>query len=121
MVYCQKCGTEVSEEMAFCPKCGAPLKAPVTQTGWRGREEKAEKNEKNEKNEKGEKNEKRERPFLGPLIGGVVLLFLGLISLLSSLGYRVSESAGAFLLIILGLVIVFVALVRMARRRNPSP
>ncbi len=33
VVYCQKCGTENTEEADFCKKCGAPL-APVKRT-WR--------------------------------------------------------------------------------------
>ena len=46
---CSKCGAKVTEEMAFCPKCGAPLKterppekpaAAPTPTVYRG--EKAE-------------------------------------------------------------------------------
>ena len=63
-----------------CPKCGAALKAgkpeAKTPTDWRRerwerrRDEKAEKNE---KAEKGEKHEKREYPFIGPLIGGLIL------------------------------------------------
>lgn len=33
MVYCQKCGTENTDEADFCKKCGAPL-APVRRP-WR--------------------------------------------------------------------------------------
>ena len=29
MAICKKCGAELSEEDKFCPKCGAPVDAPV--------------------------------------------------------------------------------------------
>ena len=53
MVYCQKCGNEVDEAMAFCPRCGAPLKAagPVQAGAAPQRSQKAEKAEKQEKQE----------------------------------------------------------------------
>lgn len=81
--------------MAFCPRCGAPLKAtaatapsaPAPQ-----RAEKAEKQEKSEKQEKqepekSEKHEKGEYGFVGWLIGGVVLILLGFFALLQVAGY----------------------------------
>lgn len=30
-MYCQKCGTQNSEDASFCSSCGAPLAAPVSQ------------------------------------------------------------------------------------------
>ena len=58
MPYCQRCGTNVREEMAFCPKCGASLKVEKPPAPAVRRDEKAEKREKREKEEKGEKEEK---------------------------------------------------------------
>lgn len=125
MVYCSKCGAQVEENMTFCPKCGAPLK-PVSYVDqrrerWeRRRDEKAEKQEKQEKQEKSEKYEKREYGFLGSLIGGSILIFIGLMSYLQIMGYRVWQYTGAVFTIIIGLVIIIGVITRMVRKRNPS-
>jgi len=115
MPYCPKCGTEVREEMAFCPKCGAPLKGPPA--GYRP--EKAEKSEKEEKREKTEKYEKREFGVIGPLIGGLILIFLGLMFYLQLIGYRVWEIAWALFLVIIGIIIIIGAI--YAARSHPKP
>ena len=124
MTYCPKCGTKVSEEMAFCPKCGAPLKAekPPTEAvppaGYRPEKaEKAEKHEKGEKREKTEKYEKRELGFIGPLIGGLILIFLGLMSYLQVTGFLGREAVGAFFLILIGIIIIIGVI--YAARRHP--
>lgn len=124
MPYCPKCGSEINEDMTFCPKCGAPLRAAPsgTPTDWgRDRRERRrqEKDEKNEKQEKGEKYEKREHPFIGPLIGGLILIALGIISYLQILGYNLWQYTGPIFFIAIGLVIIISALARMARKRNP--
>jgi hypothetical protein len=124
MAFCPKCGAEVSDDMAFCPKCGAQIKGAqaVSPPDWRSerrdrrREEKAEKNE---KQEKGEKYEKREHPFTGPLIGGLILILLGVVSYLQILGYNLWQYIWPFILIIIGLAVLLGALARMARKRNP--
>ena len=126
MVYCPNCGAQVDEDMTFCSKCGAPLKAVKPETLTEPRRERFErrrdeKAEKQEKQEKGEKYEKREHGFIGSLIGGSILIFLGLMSYLQILGYNVWKYTGAFFFIIIGLVIIISILARMARRRNPSP
>jgi len=128
MPYCAKCGTETSEEMTFCPKCGAPLKAerpPVEAAPTRYRDEKQEKEEKHEKSEKaekaekGEKYEKREFGLIGPLIGGLFLIFLGFVFYLQLIGYNLWQNAGAFFLVIVGILIIIGAI--MAARRHPRP
>ena len=118
MVYCPKCGTEVSEEMVFCPKCGAALKAEQPRAH---RAEKAEKQEKQEKREKSEKYEKREFGFIGPLIGGLILVFLGFISYLQVTGYLGRQIVGALFLVMIGVIIIVVGLYAMvlASRRHP--
>jgi amino acid transporter len=106
--------------MAFCPRCGAPLKAeapvqaapaPAPQRG-----EKAEKGEKQEKHEKGEYG------FIGWLIGGVVLILIGFFALLQFAGYLTSGMGLAFVLLIIGVIIIIAAvyLTTMARRRYPT-
>lgn len=123
MPYCPKCGIEVSEQMAFCPKCGASLKAERPAVAAAAppppRAEKAEKAEKKEKREKEEKHEKREFGVIGPLIGGLILIFLGLMSFLQVTGVLRSEVAWASFLIIIGAIIVVGAL--YATRRSPRP
>lgn len=120
MPFCAKCGAEVHEEMAFCPKCGAPLKAEMpAEAPARYRREKEEKAEKEEKWERAEKHEKREVAAIGPLIGGLFLIFLGLMFYLRVFGYRVWEFAGAFFLIIVGVVII--AAVLWVKRVFPRP
>ena len=132
MGFCPKCGAEVHEEMAFCPKCGAPLKggmlpaeAVAPERYRREKEEKAEKAEKAEKREKEEKGErpekyeKREVSAIGPLIGGLFLIFLGLALYLQVMGYTIWEFAGALFLIVVGIVIIVAGI--YASRMFPRP
>jgi cation transport ATPase len=137
MSYCPKCGSKISEEMTFCPNCGASLKTvqpamavPPTAPPHGEKAEKGEKQEKREKEardqrekqEKGEKHEKRQYGFAGPLIGGVVLIFFGLmlfISLTTSIGWGI---LWAFFVVIIGIIIIIGAIyaATMASRRHPS-
>ncbi|MDH5754847.1 MAG: hypothetical protein OEY95_06580 [Candidatus Bathyarchaeota archaeon] len=82
------------------------------------RVEKAEKHEKKEKKEKTEKYEKRELRFIGPLIGGLILIFLGLISYLQVIGFVGREAVSALFLILIGIIIIIGALI--AARRHPK-
>ena len=121
MAYCPKCGTEVGEEMVFCPKCGAALKAEKTRAHRAEKGEKQEKQEKQEKREKSEKYEKREFGFIGPLIGGLILVLLGFISYLQVIGFFGREIVGALFLVMIGVIIIVVGLYAMvlASRRHP--
>ena len=130
MPFCAKCGAEVHEEMAFCPKCGAPLKAEMPGEAAapiryrREKEEKEEKDEKAEKrekeeHEKEEKYEKREFGFIGPLIGGLFLIFLGFMFYLHVIGYRLWEIGWALFFIMLGTLIIIGTI--LAARRHPKP
>lgn len=131
VVNCSKCGAKVTEEMAFCPKCGAPLKterppekpaAAPTPTVYRGEKaEKREKEEKREKGEKAEKHEKREFTFMGPLIGGLVLIFLGFMFYLQVSGLLGREIAWATFLIIVGIIVIVAGIYASmaASRRYP--
>jgi len=125
MSSCPKCGTKISEEMAFCPKCGAALKVEQAPAEARAkpyrRDEKAEKTEKREKAEKTEKREKREYGFLGPLIGGLILIFVGLAFYLRVVLDIKTELVWAFFFVIIGIVIIAVAVygAMMAGRRHP--
>jgi uncharacterized membrane protein YvbJ len=133
MPECKKCGYRVKEDMSFCPSCGAPLKAetqpaeqrPTAQTRYRReKEEKGEKREKREKEEKGEKHEKREHAFIGPFIGGLILIIIGLMSFLQVTGVIdrfTREVLWASFIIIAGVLLIFGALyaIMITRRRHP--
>jgi len=141
MPFCPKCGNEVNEEMDFCPKCGASLKGepPWDFEKWGkefgermakyGREvgervsEEARKAEWDGHYEKAEFYEKREFTFVGPLIGGLVLIFLGLMFYLQVAGSLNAEFVGASFFIVIGVIIIIAGIfaATMARRRNPRP
>jgi uncharacterized membrane protein YvbJ len=107
--------------MTFCPKCGASLRtvqpqAEARTTTYRRRE-------KEEKGEKREKHEKRQYSFIGPLIGGLILIFIGLTSYLEITGLAERRVVWAFLFVLIGLVIIIGAVygAMIAGRRHPKP
>ncbi len=129
--------------MNFCPKCGASLKEKVVAAAPAPaappppsvpvrveKEEKQEKREKGEKEEKGERYErmekeerleKREFTFLGPLVGGIVLILLGFgfyLILTTTISW---ETIGAIFFVIIGIVVIAGAIYAavMASRRHP--
>jgi cation transport ATPase len=139
MSYCPKCGSKVREDMSFCPNCGAAIKAvqpsavtpqpaPAPQPYRAEKQEKQEKREKQEKEErqekreKTEKHEKREYGYVGSLVGGLILIFLGLmfyIGLTNPIGWG---AIGAFFVILIGIVIILgaVYVATTAARRHPE-
>ena len=127
MSFCPKCGNKITEDMVFCPKCGAPLKVEQQASAQPSRpptyrHEKEEKREKGEKGEKAEKREKHEYAFIGPLIGGLILIFIGLTAYLSISGMVERRIWGAMLFIIIGLLIIIGAAygAMLASRRHPK-
>lgn len=130
MPFCQKCGSEVSGEMAFCPKCGAALKfeksplkaAPVPVPSRGEKAEKREKEEKTEKGEKTEKQEKREFGIIGPLAGGLILIFVGFLFYLAVTGYLERQIIWPLLLIVVGAIILVGVIygVMTAAKRHPK-
>lgn len=131
MPYCPKCGLEVKEEMTFCPRCGASLKTKESMPAeqYKGekteKQEKQEKQEKNEKNEKGEQQEKYEKQqygILGPLVGGLILILVGVMFYLSLIGVFTLSSIFPFVLIIIGAIVILGVLIGslMAKGRNPE-
>lgn len=130
MPYCQKCGSEVKEEMTFCPQCGATLKVTETRPAERYRGEKAEKHEKHEKHEKEEKMEKGEHPekyekqeysILGSLIGGSILILLGFMFYLATTGVLNFQSIFPFFLIIIGAIVILGVIIGAVRARGKHP
>ncbi len=124
MPYCQKCGSKVREDMAFCSRCGAALKVekPPVEVRRAEKAEKGEKQEKEEKREKTEKHEKREFGVIGPLAGGLILILAGFLFYLAVTGYLEWQVIGPLLLIIVGIIIIvgIVYGVMTAARRHPK-
>ena len=128
MSYCPKCGNKVDETMTFCPRCGASLKmeaagpSPPKPVYRDAKSEKGEKNEKNEP-EKREKHEKGEFGYTGWLIGGIVIIIIGFLSLARATNFLPSPYEGALTLLVIGIVVIIVAIwiSTKARKRNPRP
>jgi len=122
MSYCPKCGSKIEGEMTFCPKCGAPLKGQQGSVEARTAYRRDEKAEKGEKHEKTEKREKHEYGFLGPLIGGLILIFIGTASYLEITKMYDSRVIWAFFLVLIGILIIVGAAYgfTMASRRHPK-
>ena len=134
MAYCPKCGSKTREDMNFCPKCCAQLKiekaeapAPTPTPPAPVRVEKEEKREKSEKGEKQEQQEKEERyekqqsSFIGPLIGGFILIFAGLAFytvLTTTISWQV---LGAVFFVMIGIIVIAGAVYAAgtASRRHP--
>lgn len=148
MAFCPKCGAalkaekprslaeegkELGEKMAKRGKeIGERIAKKAEEAGERAEErakraekaEKAEKMEKQEKGEhyeKGEAYEKRESSFMGPLIGGLIVMFLGFLLYFQVTGYFGIEVAGALFFVMIGIVIIAFGLyaASVARRRHP--
>ena len=123
MSYCPKCGNKVDDTMVFCLRCGAPLKGvPAGQPA--SSQPYPRRNEKQEKRTNPEKPEKRERGFIGFLIGGLVLITFGLFSVLQISGYfKDTAQSWAFMLVIIGIIIIIGAIyaVIVARKHSPKP
>jgi len=128
MSYCPKCGNNINEDMTFCPKCGAALRAaqtstePVQRTVVIRRNEKEEKSEKQEKGEKTEKHEKKVYGFIGPLIGGLILILIGLTAYLELTDMFDRKMLGALVFIVIGVAIIIGAIygATSARKRHPG-
>jgi len=114
MPYCPKCGQEVTSDDLFCPKCGAQLTITQPPIERRYRGEKAEKEEKTEKREKEEKEEKHEEPAdrSGPLIGGLILIWLGITFYLAQMNYIGWNVWWAYFLIGIGAILLLQAAIR---------
>lgn len=110
MPYCPKCGTEVTENDIFCPKCGAPIKAVETRPRREEKQEKGEKREKEEKREKAEKHEKRGVEVTAPIVGGLILIWLGITLFLAQYGTVSWDIWWAYFLVGLGIILIIRAI-----------
>lgn len=109
--YCHRCGSPLPQGSTFCPKCGTPVagsqagapQQPFPMAGQR--QEKGEKSEKNEKREKDEKG-RRQGGYIGPVIGGLVLVWLGISFFLQDNNFLPSSTWWAYFLVGLGAILV---------------
>jgi hypothetical protein len=109
--FCPKCGAEISPDAVFCPKCGAQIAAaPAPPPRYRG--EKEEKSEKGEKHEKHEKHEPGDRT--GPLVGGLILIWLGITFYMAQVGYIIWADWWAYFLIGIGVILLIQGAIRYA-------
>lgn len=126
-----KVGKEIGEKVAKRGKeIGERVAEKAEEIGERAeerarraeKEEKQEKQEKGEHYEKGEAYEKREFSFIGPLIGGLIVIFLGVLLYLQVTGYFGIEMAGALFFVIIGVIVIAVGLyaASVARKRHPQ-
>lgn len=134
---CPKCGSEVDENMAFCPKCGASLRAAGPADwgeDWRARRREWREQRRDlrrqrrhagrsEKQEEWEKSEKHEYMFLGPIIGGLVVIVFGALLYLLAVGGYNAQMLTALFFVFVGLIIIAAAVYGaiMVRRRRPRP
>lgn len=123
--------------MVFCPRCGASLRTDSTvdwrdelrarRREWRERRRdlrsQRRQAEKSEQEEEWEKTEKHEYIFLGPLIGGLVLIVFGAFLYLLIAGGYGAQILIALFFVFVGVIIIAAAVYGaiMAGRRHPRP
>ena len=125
--YCGKCGSPLTDNAAFCAKCGSPVLparsqpiVPAVPQPQVHRNEKNEKAEKSEKSEKGEKNEKgRGGNIMGPLVGGLILVWLGVTLYAQQSGLIASDNWWAYFIVGIGVILMIQGLVGYASGRRP--
>lgn len=126
--FCHNCGSELTSGAAFCSKCGSPVGGAVAgaaptpsgqpRSSYREyRHEKYEKQEKHEKNEKGEKG--RGGNVIGPIVGGLILVWLGITFYLQQIGSISSDNWWAYFILGIGAIIILQGFLMYFRRRRP--
>ena len=116
LAFCQNCGNEIPAGAAFCPKCGHETAVSSVGLGKqprRDRHEKREKDEKAEKEEKGEKSGDR----TGPLVGGLILIWVGISFYLVQANYVNWDLWWPYLVVGIGIILLFQAIVRYSTSR----
>ncbi len=127
--FCPRCGSQVPADAAFCPRCGAQLSAttqaptpsqPPTPYYSRREYRRHEKQEKNEKAEKGEKGRGPGGSLIGPIVGGLILIWLGVTFYLQESGVISSSNWWAYFLVGIGVILIIQGLLFYARSRRTS-
>ena len=104
--------------MRYCPKCGASIGAARSREAYE-KQEKQEKHEKHEKHEKQEKHEKEETSRFWVLLGGLILIAFGLLSVVVT--YFPSSSYGAVFVVLIGVLIMIIAVYGGVKAASSSP
>ncbi|MGD0330685.1 MAG: zinc-ribbon domain-containing protein [Nitrososphaeria archaeon] len=126
MPYCPKCGAEISSDAAFCPKCGNQILVSAipsaSTTSPAERRQYGEKREKQEKREKGEKTEKGggSGDRSGPIVGGLILIWLGIVFYVIQVGYVTGSYWWSYFLIGIGVILLVQAVIRYATHNRRS-
>ena len=126
--FCHNCGAELTSGAVFCSKCGSRVggvsatsaSSPSDQPRRANRDyrhEKYEKQEKHEKNEKGEKG--RGGNVIGPIVGGLILVWLGITFYLQQIGSISSDNWWAYFVVGIGAIIILQGFLMYFRRRRP--
>jgi|GEM_PF-3304122 undecaprenyl pyrophosphate phosphatase UppP len=88
MARCHRCGAKLDEDMLYCPNCGSKVRA------------------------------RYKEDFRGFLIGGIILLFSGLIFYLQVTGSLRAGAMLAIILIAIGLLIICTKILSAKRRAH---
>ena len=118
--FCQNCGLELPTGASFCPRCGTTTAGGAPQqpsTYYRRRDHRHEKYEKQEKHEKNEKGEKGGRGgnVIGPIVGGLILIWLGITFYLQQAGTISSDHWWAYFVAGIGVIIILQGFLLYAR------
>ena len=129
--YCPICGNKIDSAMTFCPNCGTLLKAQSVRQDTVGLSQPSyeyqyrnHRDEKAEKNEKSEKHEKQGGSYVGYLIGGLVIIFIGLLVFVNATTDLLKGPVfSAVFLVVIGIIIIVAGIyfAMRARQRNPVP
>jgi hypothetical protein len=129
--YCHKCGSALPTGSSYCPICGTPVPSAPVGTGAQPapspgpysrrayRYEKYEKQEKLEKNEKGEKGTGRPGSIIGPVVGGLILIWLGITFYLQEIGSIPLANWWAYFILGIGFILVLQGLLVYSQSRRP--
>ena len=108
--FCQRCGYPLPFGAAFCPRCGAAAAPSPTATPSPQQPPALQRHEKGEKHEKREKNEKGEKSvhggMLGPIVGGLILIWLGTAFFLEQNGNLPSDIWWAYFISGVGIILI---------------
>lgn len=123
--YCSNCGASLISGAAYCSKCGARVGTAAAPSGapsggYRERQYRHEKQEKQEKREKNEKQEKgRGGSIVGPIIGGLILIWLGVTYFLEQSHYLPSDTWWAYFITGIGVILIGYGVLGYASARRP--
>jgi zinc-ribbon domain len=134
--FCVKCGAPLTPDATFCAKCGTPV-APTSGPSatpppmwdrhayrqWRRQARADYRYEKYEKHEKQEKREKHEKgrggSIISPIMGALVLIWLGTTLYLQQINYIPSSVWWAYFIAGVGIIIIAQGIMRYLEYHGP--